>query len=844
MTPATSRGPRSDGVSRAPFWWTTLLLAIALPGCHPDAILHAPAQARASLLVGYSVSAAARLAAPDQVRVRVSASTGMLADTTIAFPSTSSELRIRLELDVKEQTQTVDVRVDLLENARVVESGGTTVTLKQGETTTASVDAMVLTGTLSLGDQHSCVLRSGTAYCWGRNDQGEVGSGSASGFLSTPTAVSGGPYSIISAGLIHTCALETSGKAWCWGYDFYGQLGNGAKVDSHVPVAAAAGLTFVDISAGGFHTCGLTSAGEVWCWGGLGPELGSGATGNSLVPVKALAPPGVSFAALDAGALNTCALSTGGDAYCWGSNITGQLGDGTATDRSVPTLVAGGHKFQRLGMATVNSYLTTTCAVDLNEAAWCWGNNSNGQLGAAGPFDSCSFATVAYSCAMSPRPVEGGFHFEDIKTGTQHTCGVTVSGAVLCWGANAYGQLGDGSRSDHAAPAPVMLAGGVGELSLGGQHSCWLAQVGLYCWGRSALGQVGTGLDAYEPDPVQLPGAGWREISGASCGVASSGTVSCWGPLSPDSTSLTAAPASIGGPALHAISGALGFACGLDAAGGAWCWGTNPYGLGDGSTTSSVSPRLVGGGRSYSALTTGQAHACAVESQTGYLWCWGYNALGALGDNSTTNSPVPVMALSSVPFRDVAAGASHTCAISTAGDVYCWGFGRVGQLGFPVAPTPGTQLVPAQVPGLSNVALVAGGANHTCAISGGNVYCWGSSLNGALGHTQVAQTGGDPPTPVAGITNATRIAAGPDVSCAIDGSSVLWCWGANPGTFPRATTTTPTRVTGVPNAAQIAAGQNVICALQNSGAAFCWGNGDDGRVGRPLPVVLTPAKVF
>src|SRR5207247_1488086 len=151
------------------------------------------------------------------------------------------------------------------------------------------------------------------------------------------------PFAAVSAGGLHTCGLTAAGVAYCWGYNGFGQLGDGTTTDRSTPVlvAAPAGVSFAAVSAGLRHTCGLTAAGAAYCWGwNASGQLGDGTTTSRPSPVLVAAPAGVSFAAVRADYSYTCGLTAAGAAYCWGDNTSGQLGDGTTTSRSGPVLVA------------------------------------------------------------------------------------------------------------------------------------------------------------------------------------------------------------------------------------------------------------------------------------------------------------------------------------------------------------------------------------------------------------------------------------------------------------------------------------------------------------------------
>ena len=185
---------------------------------------------------------------------------------------------------------------------------------------------------------------SGTAYCWGGNSAGALGDGTTTSEL-VPTPVAGGlTFAVVSPGWWHTCGLTTSGAAYCWGNDSnVGLLGDGKTTGvSLVPTPVAGDLTFTTLSAGPSETCGVITSGAAYCWGyNAFGQLGDGTHATRLVPTPVVG--GLTFTAVRAGveaeAGHACGVTPGGAAYCWGGNL-GAIGDGTTTDRLVPTLVA------------------------------------------------------------------------------------------------------------------------------------------------------------------------------------------------------------------------------------------------------------------------------------------------------------------------------------------------------------------------------------------------------------------------------------------------------------------------------------------------------------------------
>ncbi len=368
-------------------------------------------------------------------------------------------------------TATITAKVDSISATAAV-----TVTLPSTKPLT-SVTAVVA------GFSHSCaLLTGGNAVCWGSNANGQLGNDSTTGISPFPLAVTGGwSFVSLAAGYGHTCGLTSSGSAYCWGDNAEGELGNvTSTATSGTPVQVAGGLHFAMLSAGYSHTCGVTTAGQAYCWGANeSGELGNGTVGQSTT-TPVLVGGGLTFASVSAGGVFTCGITTAGAGYCWGSNGYGVLGNGGTADSDVPVAVAGG-----LQLASISAGVYHTCALTTNGAGYCWGNSTNGQLGTG--LTSIGSAT--------PLAVVGGNTFTTVTTGELSSCATTPAAAVFCWGSGSFGALGNGSTAGSTTPQPV---GGTAALTSVGAgisfHACALSTAGnAYCWGYNDSGELGNG---------------------------------------------------------------------------------------------------------------------------------------------------------------------------------------------------------------------------------------------------------------------------------------------------------------------------------------------------------------
>ena len=270
------------------------------------------------------------------------------------------------------------------------QSGGQPYSGLPDTTAPAIVPGLPPVRTVSVGLGHVCTLSvAGSTYCFGGNFHGELGAGSVAP-AAGPVAVSGGhQFAQIDVGRFHTCGVAVNGAVWCWGNDDGGQLGvpglgycdpNFGLVCSAVPVQVASALQFTTVSAGATHTCALAADGAAWCWGANDEgQLGNGAQSPSEHTPVAVAG-GLHFTAISAGALFTCALVAGGQAYCWGANADGQLGDNGSTRQLSPVPVNTTERF-----ATLSSGESQSCGVTSAGVAWCWGSNVLFELGNGHP---------------------------------------------------------------------------------------------------------------------------------------------------------------------------------------------------------------------------------------------------------------------------------------------------------------------------------------------------------------------------------------------------------------------------------------------------------------------------
>ncbi|MGH7470501.1 MAG: Ig-like domain-containing protein [Longimicrobiales bacterium] len=382
----------------------------------------------------------------------------------------------------------------------------------------------------------------------------------------------------------------------------YGRIAGSASIIASAGAARAQVSIRVEARNAGWRTivvpCGVWEDNATYCWQWLAFP------GPIVAPVKVSSAP--VFRLVRSGLGHRCAITTDGRAYCWGSNVYGQLGDGTIADRSTPVEVAGGLRFDSIAIGALH-----TCGVTSNHVAFCWGDGRMGQLGVGPAPDLC----VGTPCSRAPTPVSGNHLYRAIATGGYDrigpgsegrglTCALDDSGKAFCWGTNYFGSVGDGTRVQRDIPTAVSGGRTYVAIAAGTDHACGLStDATLFCWGLAFSGRLGLTIPdsaqyvcvsadiIYRCASVPLPVASterWRAVvagSSHTCALNSFGAAFCWGdndfgqvgngvnpnPNSPDVVQLPARV--VGGRTFLEVSSGLSATCGLASDGAAFCWG-------------------------------------------------------------------------------------------------------------------------------------------------------------------------------------------------------------------------------------------------------------------------------
>ncbi len=558
--------------------------------------------------------------------------------------------------------------------------------------------------------------------------------------------------------------------------------------------------------------------------------------------------------AITAGEAHTCALTKANGIKCWGSNFYGQLGDNTTTDHHTPVDVIG----LSGGAQDVTAGNGYTCAVTMTNGVKCWGNNSFGQLGDGSQFNRTTPVDVVGLTSGVQAIVAGGSY-------VYYTCALTKIGGVKCWGSNEFGQLGDGTQTEHHTPVDVTgLSSGVQAIAAGYENTCALTMTnGVKCWGDNEFGQLGDSTQNERTTPVDVTGlsSGVQAVTigeGYTCALLTkAGDVKCWGnndagQLGNGTQAEHNVPVNVKGltAGVRDIGAGHGYSCALTELNGVKCWGFNYYGqLGDGTTTDRNAPVDVAGLTSgVQAISIGDGHACALTTAN-KAKCWGQNFDGQLGDGTSgignhRTTPVDVVALTGT-IQAISVGSGLTCALIGApgsGGVKCWGANESGQLG---DGTRTAHTTPVDVRGLtSGVLAIATGSGYACALTTAHgVKCWGFNGSGQLGDGTTVDR--DTPVDVSGLTSGVQAiaadATASDHTCALIKTGGVKCWGFNfDGQLGDGTHQnyhyTPVDVIGLSNAVQpITVNGSHTCALTGEpsgpGGIKCWGDNIYGELG-------------
>jgi alpha-tubulin suppressor-like RCC1 family protein len=580
----------------------------------------------------------------------------------------------------------------------------------------------------------------------------------------------------VSMGNKHSCSIMSDNTVSCWGDNTYGQLGNGTQVGSNSPLAVGGLTDVVSLGAYGFGTCAAKTDGTVWCWGQAPLNAGMG----SIVKVPQQVPGLSGVIALAGGEYGTyshvCALQRAGTVKCWGSNASGELGDGTAllytgpgVNSTTPVSVTG-----LLDAKHIAAGGQTSCAIKADGSVLCWGFGYDGQVGPGAPTSGSRDSHI-------PVAVPNVSNAVSIAMSKDLSCAVLSDATVKCWGKNF-------SNQSSSAATSVAGVGNVAALTLGNKHACALkTDASVACWGQYNY----AGAPALQTTPVAIVDASNAPLTN-----------------------------------VLAVSSGLDHTCALKEDGSVFCWGLDDKGqLGDGlNVDRNTAGRVVDGQvvaqalQNSKTISAGDYHTCAIQA-TSKVACWGSNAGGQLGNGTTNQYDQPVEVLGLTGIVELGSGAYHTCALKNDGSVYCWGVGTNGQLGNGSNVSSST---PIMISNFNNVKKLSNSkARSMCAVTNsGDVYCWGKSENTLIQNNI--------PTLVTGISDVKSVSIGYYHRCALKNTGEIACWDHNgwsqSGQNYWVSTVNPTIInSSYTDFTSLSAGNAHTCAISTSAGLICWG---------------------
>ncbi len=530
------------------------------------------------------------------------------------------------------------------------------------------------------------------------------------------------------------------------------------------------------------------------------------------------------FTQVSTGGDHFCGINGLGDLLCAGSNAKGQLGISGATFLEKPTIVDAGVKY-----IFVSSGSGMTCAITDTYVLKCWGDGTSGKLG-----DGTNITKY------TPVVVDSGTQYIWVSSAVSyHSCGITIDNILKCWGGNSFGQLGDNTTVQKYSPVEVDNASSYSKVSVGSEHSCGLLTDGtLKCWGRNYRAQLGDGMNLSQSNvPYEIDaGVKYSEVrAGANhnCAITMAGVLKCWGENQDKQMGNNGFGAMIYSPSVvdsgvtySKVSSGSQHSCAVTSAGVLKCWGGNSYAqIGNGTSGSTVYlPEIVDSGVQYSQLSSRGSYNCGLTTG-GVTKCWG-NGFG----NGIVSSlvDIPKFIDSNNTYAKISLNGKTTCGLLSSNQLKCWGVNTSGETG---DGSSVTKNYPFEVQG--RYVAIANGFRHGCGITEtGVLKCWGTGTDGRIGH---GMTSNSLPVIIDFGVSYASVSAGYAHTCGVTSAGVLKCWGSNSygqlGDNTTANKLSPVVVDAGTSYKVVQVGGDSTCAITSSGVLKCWGYNSYGQVG-------------
>jgi len=503
--------------------------------------------------------------------------------------------------------------------------------------TPTHIDSGVKYIAVAVKENSACAItESYKLKCWGENAYGVIGDNSTVSKL-TPIAIDASTNFIrVYHGGTSVCAITDSLQRKCWGNNTWGQLGDESIQNKLTPQLLDIADSFKQIAIDDYHACAIMQDESLKCWGNNAENaLGISQTYqyNSAQPID----PTASFSSVSTGVNHSCAITTNGVLKCWGNNTYGALGDGTLIHKASPTIILSGTNFVEVAVGENHS-----CAITSAGQLRCWGQNSYGQVG----HSSSSTANV-----LTPTIVDSSSTYTRIKTRANHTCGITSSGVLKCWGYNFFSQIGNNSTTNQMLPLVVDSGTSYSSIAVGEQHTCGVTSAGsLKCFGQNTNGQIGNnttstsvGSPTIIDQDVVYSAQNNYQLGAHTCLLLNNSQLKCWGnngqgQLGISNIGQTYVPQlSLATTNFKYVSAANNSTCAIATDGSPYCMGENSFGqLGLGSTSNPVTtPAQPLSLSNIEVISLSARHGCAIDSNN-KLFCWGKNEIGRIGNGENT----------------------------------------------------------------------------------------------------------------------------------------------------------------------------------------------------------------
>ncbi len=554
-----------------------------------------------------------------------------------------------------------------------------------GTTTSRTSPVVVDAGTnysqVVRGIYNTCAITTaGVLKCWGYNAFGTVGDGTTTDATSPTVIDSGTTYATLTNSLTYTtCAITTTGILKCWGQGTNGQIGNGASANRLNPTIVNSGTSYSTVSNSQNTACAITTASVLKCWG-LDRNFNIGLGVNSPNTSPQTIHSGESFSQVIVSDSRMCALNSLNVMKCSGQRLMGQMGDG---------LVSQFHSFTSVPALDAYSVLSLsgqymTAGITSTGTLWSWGYGRTLTVGTDFSGDSS-----AQDMIINPVQVVVTSTFTKVSKGNRHTCAIRADQKLYCWGYNTNGNIGDGTLVNKQTPVAVDAANNYTQIAAGNFFTCGILSSGvLKCWGLNTNNSVGDNSTTQRTTPVIVDsGTTYKYLAQPEnytmCAITTADVLKCWGynnygQVGVGGTTNTATPTIVdAGTTYGSVIASIGHTCGVTLGNVLKCWGQNSNSqLGDGTTIDRQLPVIFNSGTSYSAVgLNGQGLTCGI-TLAGALRCAGARSAGlaasATEDGFGQSSNVTTVDAGTT-YTNLYSGYSAICGRTNLGATRCAG---------------------------------------------------------------------------------------------------------------------------------------------------------------------------